>query len=335
MLTGRGRPLARVIALLLASTPAAAVGQGTLASPRGRDELTRADSLLRVGRVEAAEALFYREVRRRPRDPAARLALGRYLASRGATRPGAILIEEARFFGANAVVAAVHLAPLYARLGDYKALALLPSAPLSASERARAEFLARNPPAAVGPESTTVSLMPPQTNASPSFGTVHLLIGRDTVVAEIDPSARGLVLDTARARSMGVRVFTAEAADVQAGTPAIPAAVDRARLGPFSFTNLPASLQVLGSPTRALIGLDLLARFAPTFRPAEGRVVLRRSGKLPRLLPGQRVPFVLEPSAAWVVWHGRPEPLDGEQVVSRLQGGRWTLDGKRGEIVLQ
>src|SRR5918997_98123 len=121
-----------------------------------------AGALPRAGRVEAAEALYYREARRRPRDPAARLALGRYLASRGATRIGAVLIEEARFFGASPALAALHLAPLYARLGDYKALALLPAAPLSAGERARAEWLAKNPSVVAGPESLTVALAPPE-----------------------------------------------------------------------------------------------------------------------------------------------------------------------------
>jgi len=327
--------MAAFVALLVGGAPTKGLAQGAIATPRGRDELARADALLRAGRVEAAEAIYYRQVRRRPRDPAARLALGRYLASRGATRPGAILIEEARFFGASPVLAALHLAPLYTRLGDFKALALLPGAPLGAGERARAEWLAKSPPAIAGPESVTVALMPPQTNATPSFGTVHLLIGFDTLVAEIDPTVRGLVLDIARAGSSHVRVFTADAAGVQAGTPAMQAAVQRARLGALTFTNLAATLEPLGSPGRARIGLDLLARFSPTFRPGEGRLLLRRSGKLPRLLPGRHVPFILEPTKTWVVWEGRPEPVDGEAVMSRLQGARWTLDGRRGEIVLQ
>jgi len=333
--SGTRGSLAAVAALLLGVAPPAAPAQGPIATPRGRDELARADALVRAGRVEAAEALYCREVRRRPRDPAARLALGRYLASRGATRPGAILIEEARFFGASPVLAALHLAPLYARLGDYKALALLPGAPLGAGERARAEWLAKNPPAIAGPESLTVALMPPQTNATPSLGTVHVVIGFDTLVAEIDPTVRGLVIDTSRARSANVRVFAADAAEVQAGTPAVKAAVQRARLGALTFTNLAATLQPLGSPTRARVGLDLLARFAPSFRPREGRMVLRRAGKLPRLLPGSHVPLVVEPSSMWVVLEGRREAVDGEVVMSRLQGAQWTLDGKRGEIVLQ
>src|SRR5918992_1318186 len=121
----RWRALVSAVALVLGATPEAGECQASIAVPTNRSELARADALLRSGRVEAAEAIYYREARRRPRDPAVRLALGRYLASRGATRIGAVLIEEARFFGTNPAVAALHLAPLYARLGDYKARALL------------------------------------------------------------------------------------------------------------------------------------------------------------------------------------------------------------------
>src|SRR5918992_5185085 len=84
--------------------------------------LARADNLLRVGRMFAAETLYYYAVRRAPRDPVARLALGRYLAARGALRVGAVLMEEARYFGGNAKEIGAYLAPVYARLGDWKAL---------------------------------------------------------------------------------------------------------------------------------------------------------------------------------------------------------------------
>lgn len=322
-------------AWLLAVMPVTVGAQGAAAVPTGRSGIARADALLRAGRVEAAEAIYYREVRRRPRDPAARLALGRYLAARGATRVGAVLIEEARFFGTNPVVAALHLAPLYARLGDYKALALLPGAPLSAAERARAEWLAKNPPTVTGPDSLIVSMRAADLDSTLVLGRVALLVDGETVVAEIDPTVRGLVLDTSRARARSARVFTGQPSAVQAGAPAIPAVLARASLGGLAFTNLPVNLEPLGSPTRARIGLDLLGRFSPTFHPHEGRLVLRRSGQVTPLLPGERVPLLLEPREAWVVWRGRRESLTGEAVTRRLRAGRWTLDGKRGAIVLQ
>jgi hypothetical protein len=103
----------------------------------------------------------------------------------------------------------------------------------------------------------------------------------------------------------------------------------------MAFTNLAVSLEPLDSPARARIGLDLLGRFSPTFRPAEGRVVLRRSGRVPKLLPGERVPLLLDPRDPWVVWEGRPESLAADAVTRRLRAVRWTLDARRGEIVLQ
>jgi hypothetical protein len=331
----RRRRLLAAAALLLAASPAPGPAQGAIAKPTtGRSDLARADALLRAGRVDAAEALYYREVRRRPRDPAARLALGRYLASRGATRVGAVLIEEARFFGANPALAAIHLAPLYARLGDYKALALLPAGPLSAAERARADWLAKNASSVTGPDSLSVPLAVPESDSTPMLGTIQVVVDGQAIVAEIDATARGLVLDTARASAAGTRVFTGPPTAVQAGVPVVPAVQATARIGGLSFTNLAVSLEPLGSPTRARIGLDLLARFAPTFRPHERRLVLRRSGQVSALLRGERIPLVLEPRETWVVWGGRREPLSAEPVVRRLRGSPWTLNGKRGEIVV-
>jgi hypothetical protein len=51
--------------LILAATPATAGAQSKVAAPRSRSDLARAEALLKAGRVEAAEALYYREVRRR------------------------------------------------------------------------------------------------------------------------------------------------------------------------------------------------------------------------------------------------------------------------------
>jgi hypothetical protein len=331
---GRGI-LCGAAAILLAATPPVLGAQSRIAAPTNQSQLARADALLKAGRVEAAEALYYREARRRPRDPAVRLALGRYLASRGATRIGAVLIEEARFFGANPALAAIHLAPLYARLGDYKALALLPAAPLSPGERARAEWLAKNPPTVMGPDSVTVALTAPEADSTSLLGTVDLLIDGQSVIAEVDPGVRGLVLDTARVNTPSVKVFAGALPAVQAGSPMVSAVLLRARLGNLALTNVPVSLEPLASAARARIGLDLLGRFSPTFYPNDGRVVLRRSGRVSRVLPGERVPLLVEPRDTWVVWHGRRAPLGGDHVTRRLRTSRWTLDAKRGEIILQ
>ena len=58
-----------------------------------------AESLIDAGRWTEAEDRLYAGVRARPRDPIARARLGRYLAMKGALRPGLVLVEEAGEFG--------------------------------------------------------------------------------------------------------------------------------------------------------------------------------------------------------------------------------------------
>ena len=123
---------------LVVAAVAAVAWCGAAAAPAGAREaalIARADTLLIAGRVFAAESLYYDAVRWNSHDPAARLALGRYLASRGALKVGAVLMEEARYFGGDPRVIAQALAPVYEQLGDYGALASLPGTPLHARER--------------------------------------------------------------------------------------------------------------------------------------------------------------------------------------------------------
>ena len=62
---------------------------------------SRADSMLAVGRLAAAEQALYAAADARPRAPEPRGALGAYLASRGRFRIAEILFQEAQRFGAN------------------------------------------------------------------------------------------------------------------------------------------------------------------------------------------------------------------------------------------
>jgi hypothetical protein len=79
----------------------------------GRSPLprSRADVLLDAGLWPQAEEAFYAQSRLRPRAPAPRAALGRYLAMKGAVLPGTVLIEEALKFGLDSGVARALLAP--------------------------------------------------------------------------------------------------------------------------------------------------------------------------------------------------------------------------------
>ena len=107
-------------AALLLIAPTAARAQWER-SPLPR---TRADILLDAGLWPQAEEAFYAQSRVRPRDPAPRAALGRYLAMKGAVLPGTILIEEAQRFGLDAAVAARMLRPWRAVL-SWRSIATL------------------------------------------------------------------------------------------------------------------------------------------------------------------------------------------------------------------
>ena len=313
---------------------------GVLASSRpaaAQYEVPRADSLLRAGQLHRAEALYYAAARRRPRDPDARFALGRYLASRGALRVGAVLVEEAVRFGGAPAHAAQVLGPIYSQLGEFGALVRLPQARFAPGELSRARALHENPPTTGGPDSARIPLLP--NTVGSSFGAVRLIVGGDTVLADIDPTVEGVVLDRQHIRTVGVRSFDAGAGSRQ------PGIVGRATLGPYVLRNLPVTLTDLGGAGRARVGLDWLARWAPTIdRGFTRTLTLRRSGRVP---PGvvtvrtARIPYVhglpmtngdLMPGP-WIIVPGGIARLDAAEV-GRLRTGRVTLDSRRGELLV-
>ncbi len=313
---------AALTALLLAASLAArpAVAQN-------REIVARADTLLIAGRIFSAESLYYLAVRRAPRDPVARLALGRYLAQRGALKVGAVLMEEARYFGGDASQIAVDLAPVYERLGEYNHLAALPSSAVPLGQRMRAEYLRDNAPAIAGPDSAWV---PYQVSDSQLLGRVVLRIGDDTVTATIDARVAGLVLDTAWARRKEIRRFGSRSTpwrDVLAVTPV-------AALGPYTLTNVPTRFAAQRGAARATIGLDLLGELAPSFDPRGGRVLLRVSGRLPESFPGLRIATLTNDRGVYVVKGETIFPLGHPDVQRYFRNSRWTLNPRRGEVLV-
>jgi hypothetical protein len=289
-----------------------------------QDELLRADSLFRNGRVFAAESLYYLAARREPRNPATRLALGRYLAARGALKVGAVLMEEARFFGGDPEAVARELAPVYARIGDYRALSGLPAGVLTSAERSRAEWLRMNPPSHAGPDSLAVSYVPGE---GEGLGRVTLVIGGDTTEAVIDPSVFGLVLDTAWLRKSEIRRFGAGGARGDIGVTPL------ARLGALTLTNTATRFTATGGRRRARIGLDVFGRFAATFDPAASRIFLRRNGLVNDDLQGTHIATLTLPTGIWLVTD-QVTPLASESARAQLRGRRWTVNPRRGEIVV-
>jgi hypothetical protein len=289
--------------------------------------LARADNLLRVGRMFAAETLYYYAVRRAPRDPEARLALGRYLAARGALRIGAVLMEEARYFGADPKKVAVYLAPVYAQLGDFRALAGLPNTPLHNAERSRAEWLREHPPKVEGPDSASIQWAPSDTGA---LGTVALRIGQETVQATLDPRAHGLVLDTVWMRRKETKVFASKFDNDVRNAAGVTLAIG---LGELTVRQVLTSFAPQLSPAQAVIGLDVLMPFAPTIDAAARRILLRKSGRIDRDMPGERVQTLVFGSGLWLIWEQSMLPLSGEDARRLLAGGAWTVDWRRGQLI--
>lgn len=281
-----------------------------------------ADSLLASGRLAAAESTYYAAARDRPRDPITRAALGRYLAARGATKVGAVLIEEARFFGGDSAALAEVLAPLYYRLGDFASLASLRPVVLTPPERRRAIWLADRPPRASLRDSV-VMLSYRAIGNGDGLGTVILRLGRAEVPAVIDPRVSGLVLTPAISgqlrtfgRDRGVTIAVADAA----------------RIGGITFSNVPSAIG--NAEDRVRIGLDVLAPYAPTFDPTKGVILLRRVDRRSPPAPGQRVPMLYDANGVRLLLGGRWQPTSLAIPAMMLATRAWMLDAKRGDIVL-
>ena len=294
--------------------------------------------MLKAGRIAAAESLYFDAVRRAPRESAARLALGRFLAARGALKVGAALMEEARFFGGNDRVVAEQLVPVYTRLGDYAALASLPGSRLTRAERARAEWLRDHPPAMSGPDSAEVPYRAPGKGGGRGgdvLGRVVLRIGTDQVSATIDARAEGLTLDTAWGRRKEIRRFAVTPATRRAGGARDDVGVaGTVHFGAVSMRNVPVHFARQGGSGAATIGLSLLGRFAPTFDAAGGTLLLRKSGRIVGRAPGTHVPTVIYPNALLLARGGALVPVDGAAGARVLGSRRWTLDPARGMIVI-
>jgi hypothetical protein len=285
----------------------------------------RADDLLRSGRVFAAESLYYAAVSLTPRDPVARHALGRYLAARGRLKIGATLMEEARFFGGDSRVAAEALAPVYEAMHEYRALAALPATPLGAAERQRVIWLRDNPPGMEGSDSAVVRLSPASGSA---LGTIPVTIAGEQAMATIDPTVRGIVMDTTWRRWEGIKRFP-----VGGGTEPhrIPAVAQQVEIGTLKLRNVPARF---GRERGVTIGLDVLGALTPTFDPAAEMLIVRRARRLPRGR-GELLPTVVQRDG-WFVSDGeRLLPIQGAEARALLDGRRWTVHAWRGVLVLE
>ena len=314
------------IAVLLLGSSAVAT------SAAAQNYIGRADALLRQGQIFEAEALYYYAARAEPRNATPRVALGRYLAMRGALRVGAVLLEEARFFGGDRRAIAEQLAPVYARLGDYRALSALPNSPLAYAERARAEWLTENPPETTGPDSVTLPLIQ---GASAPLGQIRITIGSDTLTATIDVGVTGLVLDSSWAGHRAVRVFRSNS---DAGVREHAGVVLKLALGGLVRSGVPARFEAMATPRSARIGVDVLEDYAPTWirgTAGGGTIVLRKAGKAPKpSATAERIPILIRSNDLMLVRPGGAMSSLAAQASQGSLNGRWTLDIRHGEVVI-
>ena len=297
----------------------------SVSSAARAQRVSDADALLSRGEIAPAESLYFLAAQLQPRDPDARFALGNYLSARGALRVGAVLLEEARNFGADSRRIAMELAPLYRELGDWRALATLPASPLSPAEREQATWLVAHPPTLAMADSVVI----PYTAATDSetLGRVSLRIGDLVLDAAIDPRRSGIVLDASRRSLHELTLFGN-------GNNALGAA-ERVEIGALSIGNAPVSFATLGSRTRAVIGLDVIRVFAPTFDATHNVLVLRRSGRIARTASGTRLPLLSTRGRADIVRAGRFIPLASAEMQRVLDGRVWTIDARRGDILIK
>lgn len=273
----------------------------------------------------AAESLYYAAVSLTPRDPNARHALGEYLVARGRLKIGATLMEEARFFGGDVRTAAEALAPVYAAMQDYRSLAALPSTPLGAAERQRVIWLRDNPPVITGDDSAVVRL---HAASGSALARIPLVIAGEPVSAWIDPTVRGLVLDTTWLARPGIRRFPlSSGGDVRR----MPLVAETVAIGGLTLHNVSARFDGRAGVT---IGLDVLGALTPTFDPGAEMLIVRRGRRIPRGRGEQLVTLVR--NGGWYVATGGPlMALHGAEARALLEGRRWTVHAKRGVLVLE
>jgi len=297
----------------------------------GQTNDTRADSLLRDGAIGRAESLYYAAARARPRDPGARWQLGRYLISRGALRVGATLVEEAVRFGLDPHVGAATLAPVYLQVGEYHELAALPGSPLTSAELARVRWLVEHPPRVVAPDSLIAVAYRPA--AAPGvIGTISIRVNGRAVDAVISPRVHGLVVSDTNAIATQLRRFSPGVFSTPRGLPAV---ADSMTIGRLSLASAPVTV-ASGIDAPALLGLDVFYSYAPTFDSRSRRVLLHPTG-ISSVLPSAAT--VLQTLAVendlLVARGGGWASVTSTLLVPTLRDHRWTVDFKRGRIVVE
>lgn len=287
-----------LLAALVALAPDQLSAQGAGAGdPRTIVVMSRADSLLAVGRLAAAEDALYREVAARPRAPEPRGALAAYLASRARFRIAEVLFEEALRFGA-----------------DRRTV-----------QRAIAEMAPYRVNVPAGPV-TAVPFTPVADQTALGRFTVRARRGGEEFSAVLDLRVRGVVLGRAAAEAFALRgrrgaETLAELWIGERRLEALEASVD-AQLSPRELRIGLDVLWGLHPQVDARAGMLTLGR-----EPDVGAI----TG------PVQQIPFVLTfPGLALVPRVGSaPIPVESRAGRALLSGARWQVDARTATLVVE
>ena len=308
-------------ALTVAAGPVVSLSAGAALAQPPRVEPSAADLAIATGRLGDAEAELYAASRRAPREPAARGALGLFLASRGRLKVGSVLLEEARQFGADPIAVGARLAHVYRWQGDWSKVVTL-SGPAADDLRDMARWLAAHPGSVSGPDSSSMTLTP---NELAGLGRITITVGGEVVPADIDPTVEGLVLPSTVGVMAALRTFPIRGG----GTAGVAYTVN---IGAYTLTGVPARLSD-GSGAR--VGLDVLSPLVPTFDAAARRLTLRTHE--PASPRGEALPFLLSfPGVRVVAREGQaPAPLESAAGRAAVRGSKWTFDLRRGALLLE
>jgi hypothetical protein len=103
-------------------------------------------------------------------------------------------------------------------------------------------------------------------------------------------------------------------------------------------SGIPVTFAPTEGPRVARIGLDVIEDFAPTWMragPTGGTLVLRKAGKAPAASPtAQRIPILIKERDVTLVAPGGSMLSLGSQAAQGALAGRWTLDVRHGEVVV-
>lgn len=253
--------------------------------------------MLAVGRLAAAEEELYAAVGERPRAPAARGALGAYLASRGRFRIAEILLEEAMRFGADS--GSVRRA--IARMAPYRAR-------VEAGNGAAVPYTPDTEPNTLG--SFEVST---QRGSGGAF------------VAQLDPAVTGIVLGRRAAETFGV----------VRGDP--QARVRELWIGGLKLEGLRAAVDTLSSPSSVRVGLDVLWPLHLRVDERAGLMVLGRAPQATPGVRVEQIPFVITfPGLLLVMRPGEPpRGIASHEGRAILRGTRWQIDAAQATVLVE